>query len=150
MTDKIQLWYKEALNVTKEFKVKGISFIIYKGFKIAKYDSGFYLLQDVREDDFYSEVIDSEYKMIVEKGFVKAVDEINHKLNIKRVRDYTKQVEFLYFKRKKAKVNLKKDIRLNKKRIKLANKNIDILVDQMFLFKTRINQFNNKYKLENE
>lgn len=145
MVDKIEIWYKEAVKVTREFKLLDMSFIIYKGFKISKAVNGEYLLQDVRYDENYSEVSLREFSLMQKKGFVKAVDEINHKLNLQRVKEYTKKIEFLYAKRKKARAEMKKDVRLNKKRIKLANKNIDILVDQMFLFETRIEQFNNKY-----
>lgn len=146
MINKVGVWYRESVKVAREFKVLGVSFIIYKGFKISKLGGGEYLLQDTRYEDEYSEVSLEDFSLMQKKGFVRAVDEINHKLNLQRIGEYTKKIEALYAKRKKAKADMKKDVRLNKKRIRLANKNIDILVDQMFLFESRIEQFNNKYK----
>lgn len=145
MTDKIKVWYNEAVKVTREFKILGMNFIIYKGFKISKKNDGEYILQDVRYEEEYTDVSLEEFALMQKKGFIKAVDEINHSLNLQRIKEYTKKIEFLYAKRKKAKLEMQKDVRLNKKRIKLANKNIDILVDQMFLFESRIEQFNIKY-----
>lgn len=145
MTGIIKGWYNEAIKVTREFKVLDIRFIIYKGFKISKKNDDEYILQDVRYEEHYTTVSVKEFALMQKKGFVRAVDEVNHLLNLQRVKEYTKKIEFLYAKRKKAKTEMRKDVRLNKKRIKLANKNIDILVDQMFLFQSRIEQFNNKY-----
>lgn len=39
-----------------------------------------------------------------------------------------------------------KDKRLNTKRIRNINKHIDEFADLIFLYQTRVNQFNNKYK----
>lgn len=147
MTNKIQGWYEEALKVTKEFKVNEITFIIYKGFKITKFSKEKFLLEDVRHDDFYTPLSKEDLTGIEQKGFVKAVDEIRYYLDKGRLDSCTKRIEYLYKKRKKAKKDMSKDVRLNRKRIRLANKNIDILVDRIFLYQTRIEQFEHKYNL---
>jgi hypothetical protein len=80
-------------------------------------------------------------------GFILAVDEISYRLTIERFKTYRKKAELLYAKKKRANKDMKKDVRLNKKRIRNADKNIDVLVDQILLCQSRINQHENKYKL---
>lgn len=137
----------EAIKVSKEFKTVESSFIIYKGFKIEREGTSYTLL-DTRLNENYSNVVPFELDLMKEIGFIEACDTLSQQRSIKMVSKLTKQIEYLYSKRKKAKKNIDKDRRLNLKRIRLANKNIDILADQIFLFKSRINQFNNKYKNE--
>lgn len=146
MSNEIQIWFEEASKVLRVFDFKREQAIIHKGFKLSQYPDGTYKIKDARFEDDYSEVKPSELSEIREKGFIRGVDEISHRLTIKRLNAYTKRVETFYAKRKKAQREMQKDVRLNKKRIRNINKNIDILIDQIFLCRTRISQFNNKYK----
>jgi hypothetical protein len=148
MNNEIQVWFKEASNVSTIYEFNKEDAIIYKGFKLSSYLDGTYQIKDARFEDNYSDVKPVELLEIRSKGFIKGVDDISHRLTKQRLASYKKRVESFYSKRKKAKREMSKDVRLNKKRIRNINKNIDILVDEMFLCHSRINQFNNKYNVE--
>ena len=79
------------------------------------------------------------------KDFILGVDQISHKLTLEKIGLCRKRAERFYSKRKKANRDMQKDVRLNEKRIRNININIDILVDQIFLYQSRVNQFNKKY-----
>jgi len=144
----ISLWFEEASSELRVFTFEEEEAIFHSGFKISRgrKDPNLYKLRDARFSDDYSFVRPKEIKEIRLKGFIKGVDDISNRLTLKRTEEYKKRVSILYAKRKRANREMSKDIRLNKKRIRNANKNIDILVDQIFLFQAKTTQYNNKYK----
>lgn len=144
---KIEEWFNEAKsNHVKVFYLVSVEFIIYKGFKILK-DGDRYTMQDVRFSNMYSVVKPENYRLFIEKGFIEGADMICFKRNKRRIISYKKRAELLYDKRRRFKKELNKDRRLNEKRIRNINRNIDYQVDNLFLYKTRINQHKIKYKL---
>jgi len=144
---KIKEWFNEAKADDQEiFKLNDIEFIIYKGFKIIRqYDT--YYIKDVRFNNMYSEVSKKCYSEFVSKGFIKGADNICFRRNRDRILYYKKRAEMLYNKRIKFSKELDSNRRLNEKRIRNLNKNIEESIDHMFLYKTRVNQYKTKYNL---
>jgi hypothetical protein len=141
-----QIWFEGASKVLEVFDFKREQAIIYKGFKLSKYLDGTFSIKDGRTDDEdYVGVNKEDLNKLEGKDFILGIDQISHKLTLEKIRDCTKKAEKFYSKRRKANREMQKDVRLNQKRIRNININIDILVDQIFLYQSRVNQFNNKY-----
>ena len=141
-----QIWFEEASKVLEVFDFKREQAIIYKGFKLSKYLDGTYSLKDGRTDDEdYVGLSPDDLNKLEGKDFILGVDQISHKLTLEKIGLCRKRAERFYSKRKKANRDMQKDVRLNEKRIRNININIDILVDQIFLYQSRVNQFNKKY-----
>lgn len=142
--DAVRIMFEEGSSVTNIHQDNKGEFLIYKGFKITKEENN-YRIQDVRRSEFYSSVKESEYELMLEKGFVHAADLISYELNLERIENYKVSIEALELKKKLAKKTLREDRRLNLKRIRLAEENIVELQDLIQLSQSRIKQFNNKY-----
>ena len=142
----IEQWYNEASKVTTIFRSTSNEFIIYKGFKIASNEEG-YIIQDVRFSNLYEEVNKKDYDTLVELGFTKGVDYISYQRNLRRVESYKRRAELLYDKRRKFKKELPKNKKLNEKRIRNLNRRIEDFIDHIFFYKTKIKQYEIKYKL---
>ncbi len=142
--DVVREMFEEASRIVNVYKDYKGEFLIYKGFKITKEEHN-YRIQDARHSEFYSSVKSEEYEMMIDKGFIKAVDLISYKLNLERIEDYRDQIKELDLKKKVAKKHIKQNRRLNLKRIRLADENIVELKDQIQLSQSRIEQFKNKY-----
>lgn len=148
MEEKVKEWFNEAKGrYVTVFKLVSVEFIIYKGFKLLKKDDK-YSIQDVRFSNMYSVVNPECYKLFIEKGFIEGADLICFNRNKERVLSYKRKAELLYDKRRKFKKELNKDRRLNEKRIRNINRKIEEFVDNLFLYRTRINQYKIKYKLK--
>lgn len=141
----MQRWFDEASNVLRVHNFKDGSAIFYKGFKLSCDSKNNFKILDIRFSDDYQEVKPKELEEIRGQGFIRGVDEINQRLSQKRLKACIKKVETYYSKKKRAKRDMHKDVRLNKKRIRNLDKNIDIVVDEILLHRMRISQFNNKY-----
>lgn len=144
----IKNWLEEAKKELKLFKTPNVEFVIYKGFKITSnksLSSGF-LIEDVRYNNFYSKPSDIDLDFFKEFGFIKGADMIGFKRDSLRIGYYTKKIERLYTKRRKAKKEMHLNKKLNEKRVRNINKHIDNYIDLLFFYQTKINQFNNKYK----
>jgi len=147
MKGEVKQWFIEVSRVAQVHNFKHQDAIFYKGFKLSDDRKGSFELYDVRKSDDYTRVKPKDLKKIRSMGFILAVDEISYRLTIERFKTYRKKAELLYAKKKRANKDMKKDVRLNKKRIRNADKNIDVLVDQILLCQSRINQHESKYKL---
>lgn len=145
MEKEMQVWFDDVSNVLRVHDFNNESAIFYKGFKLSRDFKNNFKIVDTRFDDDYQEVKPKELEEIREKGFIRGVDEINQRLSQKRLKACIKKVETYYAKKKRAKREMHKDVRLNKKRIRNLDKNIDIVVDEILLHRMRISQFNNKY-----
>lgn len=141
----MQGWFDEAKDVLRVHNFDKEQAIFYKGFRLSVDSEGQLSIQDIRFDDDYQEVKTKELEEISEKGFIRGVDEINQRLSERRLKACIKKVETYYAKKKRAKREMHKDVRLNKKRIRNLDKNIDIVVDEILLHRMRISQFNSKY-----
>lgn len=146
--NKIEQWFDEAKNVPCRFSFLGVESIIYKGFKISKVD-GIFMIYDVRFGNLYSKVKACDMALMDEHGFIKGADIISFNRDEKRINFYKKKAEREYDRRKvcEKELKVKKDIRLNKKRIRNINRRIDIYIDCLFLYRTRVNQYKIKYNL---
>lgn len=137
-------WFEEASKVCKVFTSEEEVFLIYKGFRIS-YNEDRYLLQDTRKSNMYSKVNPRDLKLLTSKNFIEGCDIISFRRSINRVKSIERQLVKLYARRKKAKSLLNTNRKMNEKRIRNINKRISYLIDEMFLNKARINQFNIKY-----
>lgn len=138
-------WFEEASSVCNIQKDVNGDFIIYKGFKITKGELESYKIEDVRHSEFYSAISLSDYGTFIIKGFIAGADFLSNDRNIKRVVSYKSEIKTLETKRRLAKKEIKLDVRLNKKRIRLAEDRILELRDLIVITETRIKQFNSKY-----
>jgi len=144
--DVAEKWFKEAIVSCPVHETKNEFFIIKRGFRLSKdKDSDYYRALDARKYEFYSEIEGVDYNQLIDKGFIKGVDHIGFERDTKEVFKLKRLVELLYSRKKKFKKLIKKDRRLNEKRIRNLYKNIDIYIDLIFLYESRIKQFNNKY-----
>lgn len=145
--DIVQKWFEESKDKVRVFiQTDEQEYIIYKGFKITKFSSG-YKIQDVRLSDFYSEVKESHFKILVKHGFIRGADAIVYTRNKKRVRTYTKKIEELYDQRKEYQKNLKKNKAFYEKKLRNCQENINKNIDLLFLYKSRISNHESKYNI---
>jgi len=145
----LQDWFNEAKKANVTIFGSGENeFIIYKGFKLSK-SSNLFKLEDVRRSDFYDDVKDKEYKTILKLGFIKGIDWIVNKRNLKRIGIYTRILERLYSEKKEYKSKLRPKITraFYQKKLKNCQESIYRNIDLLFLYKTRIEQYNLKYNL---
>ena len=145
---KVKQWFEEAKRELKLFRVSDVEFVIYKGFKItsSKSITSKFLIEDVRYSSFYSKPSSIDLDFFKEFGFIKGADIIGFERDSLRIGYYTKKIERLYTKRRKAKKEMHLNKKLNEKRVRNINKHIDNYIDLLFFYQTKINQFNNKYK----
>lgn len=121
-------------------------FLIYKGFKLSKF-LDHYKLEDVRRSDFYDEVTQREQNILKKLGFIKGIDSIVNTRNLKRVGIYTRLLEKLFQDKKEYQSKLRplKTREFYNKKIRNCQDNIHNYIDLLFLYKSRIEQFNIKY-----
>lgn len=141
-------WFKEAENTGQFIITQGVDrWTIYKGFKLTKHPDDKYTLQDVRFNDFYSEVRAKELEIIRSLGFIRGVDEISYTRNKRRVKRYTRKIERLYEDQKiyKHKIRDKERLEFYEKKLRNCNKNINRNIDNLFLYKSRVKNHESKY-----
>lgn len=143
--NKLKEWFDEASKMDKVFSVGDEDFIIYKGFKITQERDGHCKIQDTRFSNMYTSITKTCLKMFEDIGFIKGADTISLARNIQRVETYKKKTGLLYDKRRRCKNELPTNTRINEKRIRNINTRIQDYVDLIFLYQTRIQQFNFKY-----
>ena len=142
----IKTFYEEAILECNVHKTRNESFIIKRGIRVSKAkDEDYYRVEDTRGSDFYSGLKEADYKELVDRGFIEGCDYIGFYRDTKRLCKLKRVIERLYSKKKMFQRLIKEDQRLNEKRIRNIYKNIEIFVDEIFLCKSRITQFNNKY-----
>jgi hypothetical protein len=144
----LKQWFDEVeMSVLNVHRYKGSEFVIYKGFKLSK-TLDQYKLEDVRVSDFYGEVKKRDYNVLLKLGFIRGADEIVNKRNIRRVGIYTRLLEKLYADRKEYQKKLRplKTREFYRKKIRNCQENIHKNIDLLFLYKSRIEQYNLKYK----
>ena len=156
-------WYEEFKKVSKEHTYSGGSFIVYKGFKATKSLEGFYDIWDCRRSEYDLDILPQHRVMFSTVGVILGVSTISYLKNKLMVGEIVDEIAVLYDKRTIAKNNLDKynlsmydspeilidafieHVRINKKRERLANKNIDILTNELFLVKERIKDYEVRY-----
>ena len=154
-------WYEEFKRVTKEHTYSGGSFVVYKGFKVTKGLDGFYDIWDCRRSEYDLDIMPQHRAMFNTVGVILGVSTISYLKNKLIVDEIVDEIAVLYDKRTMAKNNLAvyngseistdafiEYVRINKKRGRLANKNIDILTNELFLVKERIKDYEVKYMQE--
>lgn len=148
----LQEWFEDARqNNVRIFHFEENDFLIYKGFKITKNYDG-YRLQDVRRSDFYDEIKSKDLKILLKLGFIEGIDYIVNQRNLRRVNIYTKILEKLYTHRKEYQSKLRPRItrEFYQKKIRNCNENIHNNIDLLFLYKSRVEQYNLKYNINEE
>lgn len=142
-------WFDEVgRNNVKIHHSKESEFVIYKGFKLSKSIDGF-TIQDVRRSDFYDDVKIKEHNILCKLGFIRGADLIVHRRNVKRVSVYTRLLEKTYSDRKlfSSKLRPLKTREFYKKKIRNCQDNIKKYIDLLFLYKSRVEQYNLKYNI---
>lgn len=145
----LKQWFDEVgENGLPVFHSKESEFIIYKGFKLSKVLEQ-YKLEDVRRSDFYDEVREREYKILLKLGFIRGIDWIVNKRNLRRITIYTRLLEKLYQDKEEYQSKLRplKTRAFYQKKLRNCQENIHRNIDLLFLYKNRIEQYNSKYKL---
>jgi len=141
--EQLQEWFEET-DLLKVNKLKDHEFNIVNGFKITHYfDDDSYTIQDVRHNDFYSDVVWDDYKIMQEHGFIKGTNTIAYIRNKTRVEEYLRAIEDLYNKRAKYKESLPKNKAFYTKRIRNCNKNIHDSHDMLQFYQSKVEQFEN-------
>ena len=144
--DILRKWYEESVGTLKVFTVLGKTFILHKGFKLTQTDEGKYHIEDVRKNDFYSEVTKKDFTVIKEYGFIKGVALLMYRRDKRRCAYYKGKIEKLYTDR----AHYKKILNTNKvfysKKIRNANDNIHNCLDLMFLYESRVKQYDYQIK----
>lgn len=146
-------WFNEVLENNMEiYSSKESEYLIYRGFKLSRSFDGEYKIQDVRLSDFYDDVKDRDYKILVKLGFIRGGDWIVNKRNIKRVQTYTRIIEKLYDDKRdyQSKLRPRKTRAFYQKKLRNCQENIHKTIDLLFLYKSRINQYNSKYNINVE
>lgn len=138
--DKIKGWYKEAVRYRcLVYSFEEFEYILYKGFKIIKFDNGEYTIQDTRLSDLYNEVGEEHMKVLEESGFIVGADQLSYERNVKRVKDYTEKIEKLYTEMDELKISG------TPKKIENCDENILKYIDLMFFYKVKVEQHESKY-----
>lgn len=137
-------WFNEVRKL-RVFNCDSYEFVIVKGFKITHYfPTDTYTVQDVRFNDFYSEVSEEDLSILTLHGFLKGIDIISYKRNIKRVGNYHRLIEGLYSKitqgEKEGKDNYPKQLRVYNNRIHSHH-------DLLQLYKSKIKEYETNEKL---
>lgn len=138
----IENWYKEAISSSRTAKIylSKHTYVFYKGFRITfDKENNQYYIHDIRKTDFYTRIPEPDYNLLVEHGFIKGCNLIMSSRDEDRVNFHKQKLEKLYSARKEY---IKEPLK-NKKRLKVCNDNITYHIDQLFFYKSRLNQFQN-------
>ena len=103
----------------------------------------------IRRSDFYDEVREREYKILLKLGFIRGIDWIVNKRNLRRITIYTRLLEKLYKDKKEYQSKLRplKTRAFYQKKLRNCQENIHRNIDLLFLYKSRIEQYNLKYNI---
>lgn len=142
----IKDWYEQAKNVTKVFETIDGEFIIYKGFKISRPFDGDFKIEDTRFRNMYSPVRRNDLKRFLLVGFIRGADQLSYIRDLSRVERLQTRAGKLYDKRKQFKKDFNKDKRLNEKRLRTSKVKLDELIDLIFHYNSKIQQYNSKYE----
>lgn len=145
----VEQWYNEASELVNVHTDGDNKFLIYKGFKIEKSETG-YKAWDVRHSEFYSVIKQEDLNYFLKFGFIKGADYVNYFRNKVLIDDYNTTIKALYEKKLNSQKELPKNRKLNEKRIRVANEKIDYYGDLIMLLQSRNKYLKIKYNLENE
>lgn len=143
-------WFKECED-SKEvtiFTEGGNRYVIYKGIKLERTNDGHRLL-DVRYFDFYSRVSKRDKKVLKSLGFVKGCDTLMYQRDLMRVDKYEQDMKDFYKRKARLSKSLpkSKNKRLVRKKLNILDRKIHEVLDLVFFYKSRKEQFEIKYKL---
>ncbi len=127
-------------------------FVMYKGFKLVGSKEGDYKLYDVRFNDFYSKVKESDLSVLRTLGLVRGADTLMYNRDISRSDICKKDIANLYDKMINIyKPMIKEGINLEfyNKRVRNAYSNIHDYTDLIFFYKNRIELYESKYSIKN-
>ena len=143
--DVVKEWFEEAQADSGTYKDYNKKYTLYKGFKI-EVKEGKYIILDMRFTDMYSQVTQKDREIFEEFGFIRGADLIAYQRDLKRDEYYNRRTEKFYT----VKDNLEKDDPKYDSKLFNCKENIGKSIDLMFYYRTKINQFNNKYNDKDE
>lgn len=143
----LEQWYKESTEKLRVFSVEGKTFVLHKGFKLTRTDDNEYFIEDVRKNDFYSKVTDKDFLVLEDRGFVEGAAFIMYNRDKRRCAYYKSKIEKLYADRVKYKKLLSTNTKFYSKKIRNVNDNVHDCLDLMFLYGSRVEQYEYQYKL---
>jgi|GEM_PF-6917247 len=140
----IKNWFNEC---NKIFHCGEFRFVVSNGFKITHYlDDDTYTIQDTRLNDFYTSVSEENMDLFMEHGFINGTSIIMYHRNVKRVDFYLGKIKSTFEKKKRAKKNLNSDKKFYSKQIKNCDVNIHNYNDLVHFYKSKVEQFEPKFK----
>lgn len=149
----IKEWFNEAVlhnvNIYKNiYKSDNYEYIFYKGFKITKLkEEDEYYIQDIRINDFYTNISEKQISNFKKYGFIKGADIMSYKRNYHRMVFYIKKLEKLYEEKEIVEKELKTNFFKKNyvKKLKNYQENINKYRDLLIFYKIKINQHKLKY-----
>jgi len=139
----IQKWFDEAVDYGLQvFNINGVQCIFYKGFKMSLVNNK-YIIEDVRKNDFYTDVEENHFEILKTNGFIQGADNISYERNNSRVTKFTKTLEKLYTDKEK----MVKSKKSNTQKFENLINGIYKYIDLLFFYKAKVLQHQNKYKI---
>lgn len=140
--DNIKKWFKEAeVAGVRIFSYEGYDYLIYKGFKITKFNTGDCIIQDVRLSDLYNEVREDHLIVLDRMGFITGADYIAYDRNVMRMKESTAKLEKLF-----TELEGLKSAGTDTKKVENCNENILKYTDLTIFYRIKIDQHLRKYK----
>lgn len=144
----LKLCYDEAVRSGIHiYSDKDCEFLIYKGFKISKFESS-YEIHDVRINDFYEDVSKKDLEMFDVHGFLKGADIICYERNKVRYVKYIKKLEKIYEKRTDFRCKYDENPKFYEKGLNNCEEGILKYTDLLFFYKAKILQHEFIYKIK--
>ena len=145
-----KIWFEEAVKyglTIYTVRDTDINYIVYKGFKITKTE-GRYFIQDIRLNDFYTNVDKKQIITLKENGFIKGADIISYERNKRRIAKYISLLEKLYENKEEYVKKYNNNASFYEKKLNNCREGILKYSDLLFFYKAKILQHEIKYNLK--
>lgn len=140
-------WFEQAISQgCLVYDNENKPFVIYRGFKIIKTELEYTIL-DVRKNDMYTKVTDSDYTMFKELGFTKGADKISYLRNKNRVYKLEKIIKKLNYEKQVASSKLQENVKFYTKKLRNLDVNIVDAEDLLIFYKSKIKQYEDKNRI---
>lgn len=141
MEEKAKMWYEEASKSLITYTIKGEKVIFYKAFRLSKSQEDVFNILYIRGEE-YRPPNKTEVKVLDELGFIEGCNVLRYRSDVSKIEKHTKRIELLYSRKKKyfklASQNIEKE--KNEKRVRNIDINVDILADEIALYRIRSKQ----------
>lgn len=143
----LQLWYEQAVRIgVHTYCDDNCEFLIYKGFKISKYPHK-YLIENVRNSDFYEPLTESQQEFLIDQGFIKGADTYSYERNKVRYMKYIRRLEKVYDDRTLFRNKREINPKFYDKRLNNCEEGILKYTDLLFFYKAKILQYEQFYNI---